>query len=150
MGRSRRLLMYPVVTVTPDEATASGDEATASGDEATASGDEATASGDKAKDASTEKTSASADESKLLKKFYFNRSTDAGAAVELENQLRAEKVEYTYLEPRQHPTDHLLHCLDWSSLGHSVFPVHDVAANEKRHHGWRLFVGFQQEPCEEV
>ena len=75
----------PVVTVTPDEATASGDEATASGD--------------KAKDASTEKTSASADESKLLKKFYFNRSTDAGAAVELENQLRAEKVEYTYLEP---------------------------------------------------
>ncbi len=36
---------------------------------------------------------------KYLKEFYFNRSTDAGAAVELENQLKAAKVEYTYLEP---------------------------------------------------
>ncbi len=39
------------------------------------------------------------DEKKLLKKFYFNRSTDAGSAVQLEKQLKAEGVEYTYLEP---------------------------------------------------
>ncbi len=51
------------------------------------------------KDTAAEEPPAGADEQKYLKKFYFNRSTDAGAAVELENQLKAEKVEYTYLEP---------------------------------------------------
>jgi cell division protease FtsH len=54
---------------------------------------------DDSKTAATEKTPTTIDEKKYLKKFYFNRSTDAGAAVELENQLKAGKVEYSYLEP---------------------------------------------------
>ena len=61
--------------------------------------EETTSTSDTPKDPPAEETPADADEKKYLKKFDFNRSTDAGAAVELENQLRAAKVEYTYLEP---------------------------------------------------
>jgi cell division protease FtsH len=50
-------------------------------------------------DKATEKTPALTEDKKYQKQFYFNRSTDAGAAVELENQLKAAKVEYRYLEP---------------------------------------------------
>ena len=49
------------------------------------------------------------DEKKLLKKFYFNRSTDAGSAVQLEKQLKAEGVEYTYLEPDN--TQQIIYCI---------------------------------------
>jgi len=42
---------------------------------------------------------ASEDEKRYLKKFYFNRSTDAGSAVQLEKQLKAKGVEYSYRDP---------------------------------------------------
>jgi len=61
--------------------------------------EEAAPATDDAKGSEAEKSPVDAQEKKYLKKFYFNRSTDAGAAVELENQLKAGKVEYTYLEP---------------------------------------------------
>ncbi len=61
--------------------------------------EEAAPNADDPKKDEEDKPSAVAEEKKYLKTFYFNRSTDAGAAVELENQLKAGKVEYAYLEP---------------------------------------------------
>lgn len=40
-----------------------------------------------------------AEPKEYLKKFYFNRSTDAGWVVQLENELRAEGVEFNHLDP---------------------------------------------------
>ena len=60
---------------------------------------EADTKADEESDKPTEKTPAVTEDKKYLKTFYFNRSTDAGAAVELENQLKTAKVEYRYLEP---------------------------------------------------
>ena len=45
------------------------------------------------------KTPAPPQERKYLKKFYFNRSTDAGWVVQLDKQLMAKGVEFDYLDP---------------------------------------------------
>ena len=104
--------------------------------------EEAVSTTDDSKETSEETSPAKDEDKKYLKKFYFNRSTDAGAAVELENQLKAGKVEYTYLEPDN--TQQIIYFVALIGLPLAILflPVHDATANEKRHHGRWLFIGL--------
>ncbi|MDA7915193.1 ATP-dependent zinc metalloprotease FtsH [bacterium] len=77
--------VYGTFKTAPDAPSATKEEAPAKTDDVDATADD--------------KPPAVVEDKKYLKEFYFNRSTDAGAAVELENQLKTAKVEYTYLEP---------------------------------------------------